>query len=477
MALIWEVVPNEWFPRIEEQIVLGHDGPKTMAWLEFKSTSFLIDRSYRPGVFKTVIGAAKSGNSWNSITTAQIAKAKDCKRVSLVDAFTDPTRAFGFQKAVVDQWQNFSSARASEFAKGTTFGKSMTSPSFVAKALKTGFDAIGQHVGAYSGFKASDWSVDDLLAYQRKRAGGLVDPGLIGFEKLAPDERFESGPGEPRDQEDDRRLKYIPSVRAKGHSGTFAYARDLEFVKEFGFNYERVIGYGFRGDTRSPGDIKGAGGFLPNYTRVDHNAQLEAKLAKGLEEYYALRKDPKNYGVLKTWVEKDGGEWNLYRIVRNPKFRKFIDADWIDGLYAARRSPKCPTLAEWFKLNSGALDLESFIVDQHFRGFVSTTKSICVAKAFATGLTATPGPGWIYACFVEGAFDFGLQDEHKWLTHQEQELCMPGMLDWEDVVACRHVLANGTFDGAVWMRKTFLHSDLQAATDVLELLSNKQHSI
>jgi hypothetical protein len=467
MAINWEAVPNEKFPKVEDQIVLGYDKTRNLAWLEFKNTSFLVDRSYRPGVFKTVIGAVQSGNKWEPITIAQ---ASGEGKLSLANAFTDATRAFDFQKAVVEQWQKFSSARASDFAKGTTFGKSLTSPSFVAKALKTGFDAIGEPAAAYSGIKLSDWTVNDLLNYTRKRAPGLLDASLIGFEPFAPDPAHARSMGEPPRDTDRREIDYIPSVRAAGHSHHFAYASELEALNGI-IPFERVIGYGFRGDSRSPGDIKGAGGFLPNYTRTDHIARLDEKLAQGLKEYFTLRNDLKHYDVLKSWVEKEGGEWNLTRIVRNPKFREFVNRDFINGLFqAGRNAAQCPRLSEWLELQGGALNLAEFIQQQDFRGFISTSKSIGIAKNFATGAGR---PGWVYACFVEGAFHFPLSGEHPWLKFDEMELCMPGMLDWDDIVACRRVSSAGAFEGPVWIKQAIIQSDLDAAWKIYQLLSNK----
>lgn len=48
---------------------------------------------------------------------------------------------------------------------------------------------------------------------------------------------------------------------------------------------------------------------------------------------------------------------------------------------------------------------------------------------------------------------------------------MPGILDWDDVVACRHVRQDGNFDGNVYVKRTLAHQDPTAAVHIWELLS------
>jgi len=50
---------------------------------------------------------------------------------------------------------------------------------------------------------------------------------------------------------------------------------------------------------------------------------------------------------------------------------------------------------------------------------------------------------------------------------------MPGMLDWENVVACRKVRSNGEFEGPVYMKHSLVRSDTKAATEIWHLLSGK----
>src|SRR5262249_7802408 len=169
----------------------------------------------------------------------------------------------------------FSSATVSELAKGTTLGKSLTSASFVAKALKTGFDAIGKPMA--TGPKFTSWSIDDLLAYANRRAPAHRDSALIDFKEYAPDAKYDPKGDRSDEGEDERVLPRIDSVVAKSFKGSFTYEKELREVNGI-IPFERVIAYGFRGETRPPGAVKAAGGFLPNYTRPDHIRKHQEKL-------------------------------------------------------------------------------------------------------------------------------------------------------------------------------------------------------
>ena len=93
------------------------------------------------------------------------------------------------------------------------------------------------------------------------------------------------------------------------------------------------------------------------------------------------------------------------------------------------------------KAQDQALNLQRFIANQEYGGYLSVTKSIAVAKAFATGMGGTTpvAAGWVYACFAEGGFLLPKQGDHGWVKFNEQEISVPGILDWADVVGCRHV--------------------------------------
>jgi hypothetical protein len=427
-------LPNQQFPEIEEMVRLCYDKTRKVAWLDLRNTPFLLSWP-KEGVLQVLIGAVnKPGKGWQPI---QPDDATGGQHVSLSGNFADPDQILSFQQAILKSWASpqavfdFSRGRVSDLAKGTTFGKSLTSASFVAKALKTGFDAIGKPMSA--GPKFITWSIDDLLAYANRRAPALKDPALIGFRACAPNPAYD-GKGDGMSRGDTRQLQYVHSVLAPSFEhfkGGFSeiekkvfYERELEALNGI-IPFERVIGYGFRGETRPPGVVKGAGGFLPNYTRPEHVRKHDEKLKKA--------KAAKDLNALLECAEAEGG----------------------------------------------ALDLERFIADQTFRGFISTTKSIAIAKNFATSKWAygmnVPGAveGWVYACLVVGAFHLPPKGAHSWIKFNEQELAMPGMLDWENVVACRQVKRDGEFEGPVYMKPALERTDPKAARKIWKLLSGK----
>jgi hypothetical protein len=55
-------------------------------------------------------------------------------------------------------------------------------------------------------------------------------------------------------------------------------------------------------------------------------------------------------------------------------------------------------------------------------------------------------------------------------------MAKPGMIDWEDMVACRECTAAGSFTGAVYIRPSLKQHDPLAYAQIYELLSGKSQS-
>lgn len=384
----------------ETRIEICHDRAKTTIWLQLTNTQYIVNGSTAPQFVTVLIGAIQRGSVWVPIDAGTAAR---CRDVTIAVHTMKPEATTRFQIAIVNHWRTFDSARAKNWAKGTTLGSSLTNASFVMKALKTGFDAIGEPMSAYSGFRTADFTLEDVLAYLTTRAKSasttLSDGALLDFRELTPAPAYAPPYVQDKTKSKDKRpISCIDSGRAGSHGGRFAYSGDTT-----GVPFERVITYGFRGDSRPPSGIKNAGGFLPNYTRPAH-------------------------------IQKN-----------------------------------------WLLPQDKALDLQKFIADQEYGGYLSVTKSISVAKGFAIGYGGTTdgGPGWIYACFVEGGFHLPARGAHKWVQFDEQEISMPGIIEWEDIVGCRYVQADGRSEGSVYLKDTFLYTDAMAAVEVWELLSGK----
>ena len=59
----------------------------------------------------------------------------------------------------------------------------------------------------------------------------------------------------------------------------------------------------------------------------------------------------------------------------------------------------------------------------------------------------------------------------------EQEMTVAGMIDWEDVVACREVKKTGEFHGPVYMRRFLGRTDKAASMKIWKLLSGKSQNV
>ncbi|TCI00976.1 hypothetical protein EJV46_00530 [Roseococcus sp. SYP-B2431] len=393
-------------PGASRRVELCHDRAKTTVWLQLTNTEFIIGGA-SPVFVTALIGAIRTPTGWQPIDAGTAARLRD---VTIAFGTKLGDRIDEFQRAITRDWSTFDGARASHWAKGLTVGHDMSNPSFVMKAIKTGFDAIGVSVSAYSGLRMKGFSVDDAIDYLQRRAAvagvNVVDGALLDFEEIGPDPTLRVQEDKAY-QSDPRMIPYVPAKR-NGHGGHFSYPELTASVP-----FPRVLAYGFRGDSRLPSAIKNAGGFNPNYTRPD---QIAKAAAQG-----------------------------------NAQDR--------------------------------ALNLPEFLANQFYGGYISVCKSYAVTKAFATGMggTTPPGPGWVYACFVEGGFVIppagtipatATHPQIK-IPYNEQEISMPGLLDWDDVVGCRRVSSNGRFEGNIFLRQTMAQQDPQAAVALWKLLSGE----
>jgi hypothetical protein len=394
-------------PGASRRVELCHDRAKTAVWLQLTNTEFIVGGA-SPNFVTALIGAVRTPTGWVAIDAATAARLRD-----VTHAFGDKLgyRVADFQRAITKDWATFDGAAPSRWAKGLTVGQDISGPSFVMKAIKTGFDAIGVSVAAYSGPQLRAFTVDDTVEYLKRRAAvvgaEVVDGALLDFEEIGPDPTL-GIQEDPASVSDTRRIQHILSTRVIPHGGRYTYP-ELTTALPF----KRVIAYAFRGDARVPSSIKSAGGFNPNYTRPDQIAKAAAKGAP----------------------------------------------------------------------QDQALNLVDFLKDQFYGGYISVCKSYAVTKAFATGKAGTTPreAGWVYVCLVEGGFlippagTIKATKKHPEIKilHNEQEISMPGLLDWEDVVACRKVNRKGNFEGNIFMQKSFHRVDPQAKMKIWRLLSGE----
>jgi hypothetical protein len=412
--------PNDNYPRFDKMVVLCSS--EKVAWLELENTEAMVTNNLLSTRVVTVyIGAVAGANG--ALTPIDPNRLPtDARRSSLTSTVSNTERILQFQQAVIKHWTSFNGGVTPVAAPMRNhLGRAMPRQTFssagvVASALEAGYRAISKPT---AGLPNGPCTVSDLERYANTCSPNLTDAALIGFKEIPPRSRFaDLNNHDPAMAKDTRA---IPLIRSKKpHGGRWAYHDEL---KDLPTQFVRTICYGFRGDARAPGQVKGAGGFNCNYTRPD-------------------------------------------RIAKYPK---------------GALNPKFGDVAEF-----GALDLEKFLQEYDFRGFVSVGRSIGVAKCFATinPLTGRADhDGWVYACFVEGGFEIPPVGTYKCpsgknfvVRYPEQEVTMPGVLDWEDVVACRRVKKDGMFDGPVYLKKSFFDEDRAACEEVYDLLSGKSQN-
>src|SRR5262249_51978453 len=131
-----------------EQITLCFSGDKKLAWLELTNFDYLMTKSRSHKIVTVLVGAMPvPTRTWKAppgltrlgppvpveeVTWDFIDKAKaDASRPQRVpiEAGLEPEQILKFQSAIVEHWKGFSRSRISEYAKGTSIRKSITSPS------------------------------------------------------------------------------------------------------------------------------------------------------------------------------------------------------------------------------------------------------------------------------------------------------------------------------------------------------------
>jgi hypothetical protein len=216
---------------------------------------------------------------------------------------------------------------------------------------------------------------------------------------------------------------------------------------------DRINCYGFRGDKRDPIEISGRGGFFPNVTRTDETYEPEKQ--KQLDAVRKKKKKSKKDGYLSSLLE----------------------------------------------LN--ILHLGNYIKNETFGGFVSTTKSVSIAKSFSGAwmegayFSARQYPGeqertpityhsqnFCYAMKCIGGFvlpsDKGNREElqaiHQFASKAEQEIAVPGMIGWNEVVGFRMCCYQKTgpfLAGPVWLSESLRSLDRLGFRRLYSLLSGK----
>ena len=282
--------------------------------------------------------------------------------------------------------------------------------------------------------------------------------------------------------------KLIESVLAKGHSNKFAYddyfstfaSKTNVDVLQKQLNVPRVIGYTFRADARPPrqswddcdndwkngftlkdpitgkdvvypGNPKGTdcgienvGGFLPNYTRK-----------KDIEKINKLLIEYKN---------KTGNNFNPsaddFEILK-----KF--PSWAPSITSES------DFLNWYI--QSVLNLSAHVHGNFdYKGFISTSTKIGLVKSWSSGSDKS-----IYVMYFEGGYLLPLTSDPNFKIKSaganmtmanENEVAVPGLVAWEDIMAYIDLSPKGT--KKIMVRDGFKEMDPDAYNKVVAALSN-----
>jgi hypothetical protein len=206
----------------------------------------------------------------------------------------------------------------------------------------------------------------------------------------------------------------------------------------------RVLAYAFRGDSRNPDLIKLAGGFSPPISRTD-DWYIKTTVYPQFRDYLE-----DNFGLDISETEMKALIGKTFGAALKQQFLHY-------GVWRAT-------------IERESLHLGRMVAFEALKGFISTTKAVTVAKAYA----GTKG-GWVYVMYVDGGYHLPAKGNDTWTTiFGEQEIAYPGAIPWAMVQGFRQVGSDGMFKGNIFLRESFDQLEKDSALTVLKLLSGKK---
>jgi len=208
-------------------------------------------------------------------------------------------------------------------------------------------------------------------------------------------------------------------------------------------DFQLVNAYTFRGDRRSPQDIRAAQGFHPPITRTDQH-YIDNVIYPQFAKY-----------------------------MRN-KFKKDVDPATFTQVYhqtvGADASVMHNYLMWWSLVEQESYHVGKMLVDETLKGYTSSSRAVTVAKGFART------DGWVYVLLIEGGFLLPSKGRHEWTgTFGEEEIARLGQVPWKRIFGFRQVGGDYKFKGPIYLRKSFTMRP-KAYQEVHALLSGKpQH--
>ena len=277
--------------------------------------------------------------------------------------------------------------------------------------------------------------------------------------------------------------KLIEGKLSKIHSKNFNYTDFFNDPSKKGYEVwekqlkvNRVVGITFRSDSRPIyKEFKSCG---DNWTKgFDLKNSITNRVI-----HYPAQIDEFGNGI-NCGIKDVGGFWPTFTRVNDMKkinnllieYKRTHQKDFDPALHpindlfpnqAPIYSSKTDYL-NWYVQN--ILNVSAHVHDDYdFKGFISTTTNPSLAKFWGT-------KNWVYATYVEGGFllpepqnpDFDLTHGGTFTKYSENEVAVPGGIDWEDVIGYIDRTTN-----KIYIRDGFKDLDKESYIKVLQGLSN-----
>ena len=215
---------------------------------------------------------------------------------------------------------------------------------------------------------------------------------------------------------------------------------------------KRVNAYAFRGDSRLPTELVKTGFSPPSQRPLDLD-YLQKKVFPQFNSYLQRR-----FG-------------------KSVSFEDFQQAVAFSGGKA---------FAELFcqyQIWRGLLQAEEahigrMLAQELFKGYISASKSIKVAKGYAAQYASDPSGGWVYCLRIINGFQIPPQKAHEWTAlFGEAEIAHLGAVPGSEICGFRAVeKSSKKFTGPVYLRSALVGVDKDGAEKIFKFLSGKKQT-
>jgi hypothetical protein len=215
---------------------------------------------------------------------------------------------------------------------------------------------------------------------------------------------------------------------------------------------KRVNAYAFRGDSRLPTELVRAG-FIPPSQRPLDLDYLQKKVFPQFASYLQRR-----FG-------------------KSVAFEDFQQAIAFSGGKA---------FAELFcqyQIWRGLLQAEEahigrMLAQELFKGYISASKSIKVAKGYAAQYASDPSGGWVYCLRIMNGFQIPAKKPDTWTAlFGEAEIAHLGAVPGSEIYGFRAVeKSSKKFIGPVYLRSTLVSADNDGAEKIFKFLCGKSQA-